>query len=190
MKLGFRELFVFVLLLGFLGGAYFLGFKRLQAQRAYYTADIAKKQHTLGALAQSSATLTQLEAELTSLQDSVRVFEKKLPREKEVDQILAEVWKLAEQNALRATSVKPLKTDKAGAANEQPIEITFDGAFPGFEKFLTELEASDRIIRVTQLEMRKITDNTKAMQTKLVLNIYFEADKSGVSTTETLTNAN
>lgn len=178
MKLGFRELFIFVLLLGFLGGAYFLGFKRLQEQREYYAADIAKKQQTLSALAQSSATLIELESELGALQESVRVFEKRLPREKEVDQILAEVWKLAEQNSLRATSVKPLKTDKAGTSNEQPIEITFDGAYPGFEQFLHELEASDRIIRVTQLELRKITDEKHSMQAKMVLNIYFEADKS------------
>ena len=107
MRLGFRELIVFVLLLGFLGGAYFLGFRRLQDQRVYYTHDIEKKQQTLRALAQSSATLTQLEAELASLQTSVRLFERKLPREKEVDQILSEVWKRAEENSLRTTSVKP-----------------------------------------------------------------------------------
>jgi type IV pilus assembly protein PilO len=178
MKLGFRELFVFVLLLGFLGGAYFLGFKRLQAQRAYYAADIEKKQQTLRALTESAATLTQLEEELAALQESVKVFERKLPREKEVDQILTDVWQLAEQNALRATSVKPLKTDKAGVANEQPIELAFDGEFYGFSRFLQALEASDRIIRITQLELRKITDSGKPMQAKLVLNIYFEADKS------------
>lgn len=178
MKLGFRELFVFVLLLGFLSGSYFLGFKRLQAQREYYAADIQKKQQTLGALAESSATLTQLEAELTALQSSVRLFEKKLPREKEVDQILSDVWQIAEQSALRATSVKPLKTDKAGAANEQPIEITFDGDYSGFARFLQALEASDRIIRITQLELRKITEAGKPMQAKMVLNIYFEADKT------------
>ncbi len=178
MKLGFRELFVFVLLLGFLGGAYFLGFKRLQDQRSFYSNDIEKKQHTLRALAQSSATLSQLEGELSALQSSVHIFEKKLPREKEVDQILGDVWQLAERNALRATSVKPLKTDKAGSTNEQPIEMTFDGEFVGFSRFLKALEASDRIIRITQLELRKITDGGKPMQAKLVLNIYFEADKS------------
>lgn len=188
MKLGFRELFVFVLLLGFLGGAYFLGFKRLREQRDYYTADIERKQQTLSALAQSSATLVELESELEALQDSVRVFEKRLPREKEVDQILSDVWKLAEQNSLRATSVKPLKTDKAGTSNEQPIEITFGGSFPGFERFLQELEASDRIIRVTQLELRKITDEQHSMQAKMVLNIYFEADKSLGSNTVTKAN--
>ncbi len=178
MKLGIRELFVFVLLLGFLGGAYFLGFKRLQAQRAFYSDDIARKQLTLRALAQSSATLVQLESELTALRDSVKLFEKKLPREKEVDQILSDVWKLAEQNTLRATSVKPLKQDKAGTSNEQPIEITFEGEFSGFETFLKQLENSDRIIRITQLELRKITDAHKPMQVKLVLNIYFEADQT------------
>ena len=181
MKLGFRELFVFVLLLGFLSGAYFLGFKRLQDQRAYYAADIEKKQQTLLALSESSATISQLEAELGALQSSVRIFEKKLPREKEVDQILTDVWQLAERNALRTTSVKPLKTDKAGAANEQPIEITFDGEFSGFAQFLRALEASDRIIRVTQLELRKILTDGKPMQAKLVLNIYFEADQTVAS---------
>lgn len=178
MKLGFREIFLFLLLLGFLAGSYFLGFKRLAAQRSFYAADIQKKEETLRVLAESSATLTQLQKELEALGSSVRVFEKKLPREKEVDQILGDVWQLAEQSSLRATSVKPLKADKAGAANEQPIEITFDGDFSGFSRFLRLLEASDRIIRITQLELRKISEEGKPMQAKLVLNIYFEADQS------------
>lgn len=178
MKLGLRECFVFVLLLGFLGGAYFLGFKRLQDQRLFYAKDIRQKQQTLNTLAQSTATLKELEIDLVALHESVQVFEKKLPREKEVDQILGDVWKLAELNALRATSVRPLKADKAGAANEQPIEITFDGEYPGFERFLSALESSDRIIRITQLELRKIAEGQKPMQAKMVLNIYFEADKS------------
>lgn len=178
MKIGIRECFVFTLLLGFLGGAYFLGFKRLQEQRAFYTSDINQKQETLSIVAQSSATLAQLEAELSGLQNTVRAFEKKLPREKEVDQILGDVWTMAEDHALRTTSVKPLKADKAGTANEQPIEMTFEGEYPGFERFLQALEASDRIIRITLLEVRKITDGQKPMQVRMVLNIYFEADKT------------
>lgn len=176
MKLGIREIFIFALLLGFLAGSYLLGFRRLQAQRAFYQRDIEAKRATLVTLAASTATVADLEAQLGSLGEAVNVFERKLPKQKEVDQILAEVWKLGEKHALRAQSVKPLRVDRAGACSEQPIELAFEGSFVGFHGFLRELESSDRIVRVTEIDVRNATEEKKPMSAKLTLNIYFEPD--------------
>lgn len=175
MKLGIREIFIFALLLGFLVGSYLLGFRRLQAQRAFYQKDIEAKRTTLVSLAASTATVTELESQLGNLGDAVSVFERKLPKQKEVDQILSDVWKLGEKHALRAQSVRPLRVDRAGACSEQPIELAFEGSFVGFHGFLRELESSDRIVRVTEIDLRNAQDK-KPMQAKLTLNIYFEPD--------------
>ena len=172
MKLGIREIFILVLM---------LGFRRLQEQRAFYQRDIESKRETLVTLAASSATVMELESQLTDLGEAVSVFEKKLPKQKEVDQILSEVWKLGEKHALRAQSVKPLKVDRAGACSEQPIELAFEGDFPGFHGFLRELESSDRIVRVTKIDLRNVEQGKKPMQAKLTLNIYFEPDLKPVA---------
>jgi Tfp pilus assembly protein PilO len=181
MKLGIRELFIFILLLGFLGGSYYWGFRRLHAQREFYRADIRQKQEMLTSLSASSASVLNLEAELAELKSTVEVFEKKLPKAKEVDQILSDVWKMGESNHLRAQAVRPLKVDRAGLCSEQPIELTFEGPFTGFYGFLETLEASDRIIRVTDIDLKKIVDAKKPMQAKLMLSIYFEPDKTTAS---------
>ena len=110
MKLGIRELCVFALLLAFLAGAYLLGFKRLQEQRAFYQRDIGAKHAMLASLVASSASVSELETRLTELRNSVNIFERKLPKQKEVDQILSDVWKLGERHSLRAQSVRPLRS--------------------------------------------------------------------------------
>lgn len=176
MKLGLRELIVFLLLLGFLGGSYVLGFKRVQIQRAFYQKDIHQKQETLTTLTRSAATLADLEAQLGKLQETITVFERKLPKQKDVGQVLEDVSTLCRKHGLRSASVKPLKAERAGGCSEQPIELAVDGPFPGFFAFLGELESSDRIIRITQLDIRKITDEKGPMQAKLTISIYFEPD--------------
>lgn len=181
MKLGMREFCVFALLLGFLAGSYFLGFKRLQEQRAFYKRDIAAKHAMLASLASSSASVNELESQLTELRDSVNLFERKLPKQKEVDQILSDVWKLGEKHALRAQSVRPLRVDRAGACSEQPIELAFEGPFTGFAGFLRELESSERIVRITDIDLRRVNDPTKPMQAKLTLNIYFEPESTATA---------
>jgi Tfp pilus assembly protein PilO len=178
MKLGIRELCVFALLLGFLAGSYMLGFRRLQQQRAFYQRDIAAKHAMLASLVASSASVSELEAQLTELRNSVSLFERKLPKQKEVDQILSDVWNLGERHSLRAQSVRPLRVDRAGACSEQPIELSFEGPYTGFAGFLRELESSERIVRITDIELKRVTDPNKPMQTRLTLNIYFEPEST------------
>jgi Tfp pilus assembly protein PilO len=178
MKIGVRELCVFALLLGFLAGSYLLGFKRLQEQRAFYQRDIANKHTMLASLATSSASVTELESQLSELKNSVNLFERKLPKQKEVDQILSDVWKLGEKHALHAQSVRPLRVDRAGACSEQPIELAFEGPFTGFAAFMRELESSERIVRITDIDLKRVTDPGKPMQAKLTLNIYFEPEST------------
>ena len=183
MKVGPRETIVFALLLAFLAGAYLLGFRRLAQQRAFYVTDLDRKRTTLTALAQHSASIAQLETQLGELHGAIDLFERKLPRQREVDRILNDVWELGKHNDLRPRSVRPLKSEQAGTCTEQPIELTFDGEFPGFLAFLRDLEASDRIVRVTQIELAKSSARTSSpkderppMTAKLTLNIYFEPE--------------
>ena len=183
MKLGIRELLLVALLLGFLAGSYMLGFRRLQAQREFYRNDIRQKREMLTTLSNSTASVAQLETQLESLRETVNIFERKLPKQKEVGQILSDVWQLGEKHSLRRESVKPLRVDRAGVCSEQPIELVFQGPFMGFYGFLRALENSDRIIRVTDIDLRKIGDANKPMQAKLTLSIYFEPD--GAAKTQT-----
>lgn len=179
MKLGTRELIVLALLLSFLGGAWWLGFRPLASERAFYREDVERKRATLSTLQQHAAGVDELEQQLAAVKDAIELFERRLPRQKEVDVILGDVWELGSKHDLRPKTVKPLKSERAGACSEQPIELTFEGEFPGILAFLAALERSDRIVRVTQLEcMRNQNDYEKPLQAKLTLNIYFEPDAS------------
>ncbi len=178
MRIELRQLFVLVLLLGFLGGAYFLGFKRLAAQRQYYVADIAVKQKALDNLAASAATVNELGKQLEELESTLGFFERRIPRQKDVEGVLDQVWNLAGKNQLLTRSVRPQRLETNGTCLEQPMEVVFAGDYRGLFGFLKDLEQLPRITRVSTLELKttKDADAQRPMQAKLVVSIYYEPD--------------
>lgn len=176
MKLGIREVTIVLVVLGVLAGAYFLGFARMQSQRAFLLNDIEKKQNTLEQLRKANASAAQIEKQLQRLAATMDYFDSRLPQEREVEQILREAWMLAESTGLTTNTVKPQKTVKGGGANEQPIEIDFKGNYPGFYDFLCRLERLDRITQLRKLELRKMDSLTNEMSAKLTLSIFYEPD--------------
>jgi len=176
MKLGIREFAVFVLLLGVLAGAYVLGFSRLQQQQVALRADIQTKRATLEDLRTTAAAAKEIGQQLDRLSTSLDYFEQRLPRQKEVDQILQEIWKLAEANSLSTKSVRPMKIERGPRCSEQPIELMFEGYYPGFNKFMKNLEALNRITRVTQMSLIRVDRSDAPMKIKMTLIIFYEPD--------------
>jgi Tfp pilus assembly protein PilO len=187
MRIEIRQLIVLVLLCGFLAGSYFLGFKRLKAQREFYTTDISKKEQAVASLAATTASVDDLKRQIAELEQTLKFFEQRIPRQKEVDAILDDVWMHAESNGLTTRSVRPLKADRNGQCVEQPMEITFSGSYKAYYGFLQKLEHLQRITRVTSLELKKPSDAESFQQQidgKMVMNIYFEPDSFVASTKE------
>ena len=176
MKLGLREILSLLCVLGLLIGSYFVGFKRLGDQRKVITADIESKRTTLEQLRLTNATMSTIEKQLNDLNDSLHVFEARLPREKDVQQILGDLTRLAESSNLTITTVKPLKVERTPSGVEQPIEVGFSGGFASFYSFMTNLERLDRITRVKALQIKKMDSQDEKMEVRLTLSIFFAPD--------------
>jgi len=171
-----RQVVMAALLLGFLGGSYHLGFRRLRAHREFLAGDVREKRDTLDGLRACSATVDDLGRQLDEIDGTVEFFEGRIPKAKEVDRLLEQFGTLAERHGLATQSFRPLKLDKAGACVEQPMEVTFAGDYPSFVGFLGELERLQRITRVTGLNLSKIADPNKPMQVKMGLSIFYEPE--------------
>lgn len=179
MKLGFRELIFLCVMVGLLACTYLFVFKKSAERRAELRAEIGRKETSLANLKQATAGVDDLNKMVTDLEQAIRFFDSKLPQEREVDQMLKEVWQMAEANQLQTKTIKTMKAEPNASYNELPIQLALSGNFYGYYAFLQQLEKLPRITRVTQMNLSKINDRDGDMQAQMTLSIYFEpANKS------------
>jgi type IV pilus assembly protein PilO len=181
MKFGAREMLFLCVMLGLLGCTYVFVFNKANAKRETLRDEIQQKQQELNNLRDSTAGVEDLNHKIGELQQAITFFESKLPQEKEVDKILAQVSKMAEANSLVCKTVKPLKPERAANYREQPIQLSLEGDFNGFYSFLLQLEKLPRITRVTQMNLAKINGHDGEMTAQITLSIFFEPDTGSTS---------
>jgi type IV pilus assembly protein PilO len=181
MKIGFREVLFVCVMMGLLASTYFFVFTKKQAERYSLERDTAQKQTQLVHLRRATAGIDDLSRKIDELQRAIDFFESKLPQEKEVDKILKEVWQMAEANSLQTKTIKTLRTERAAAYSEQPIQMSLKGDFNGFYAFLLQLEKLPRITRITRMNLTKINDKDGEMEATLTLSIFFEPDTGAES---------
>src|SRR5689334_6250315 len=89
-----------------LGGAvaafYYLYIVPTTREDAEHALIIEDRRRALSDLDRSTAGIDDINRKIKDLQDAVRFFESKLPKEKEVETVLEQVWKMAEANSLQA----------------------------------------------------------------------------------------
>jgi type IV pilus assembly protein PilO len=167
-------------LLGMLAWTY-MDFMKKQVDRRNLDGETEQIRTDLVQLKQATAGIEDLGRKIDDLQKAIDFFESKLPQEKEMDKILAEVSQMADANALQTKTVKTLKSERTANYSEQPIQMSLSGDFNGFYAFLLQLEKLARITRVTQMNLQKIDEHDGQMQAQMTLSIYFEPENGAVA---------
>jgi len=174
MKILLRIGVCFLLLAGAVAAFYFLKLQPTLKHDVELTREIEDRQRALADLERSTAGIDDINRKIKELQDAVQFFESKLPQEKEVETVLAQVWKMAEANSLQAKTIKSGKTERNNNYSEQYIEMNLAGDFTGFYLFMQQLEKMPRLTRVTDMTLTKISDHDGQMQATLTLSVFFE----------------
>ena len=173
MKFGLREIVIVNLILGLMAVAWF-GIRKAEHRKQALREEMTVKQQELTELDEATADVEDLSRRIDELQQAIDFFEGKLPREKEVDKILRDVWEAAEKNRLEIRRFETLRTVRGSHYSDQPIKLELAGDFEGFYQYMLELEQLKRITRVTQMDLTKMQDRNGAMEAELVLSIFFE----------------
>lgn len=182
MKLGLRELMFGVLLLAILAGAWWFVFKPRNERIADDMQLIEAKRAKLQALNRATVSMGTLKTEITDLNKAISFFQSKLPAMKDMDQVLQEVWKLAEANNLLAKSVRTVQrssntqiADVDGPYAEQPVFVELEGDFKGLYSFMLALENKPRITRLHQVKLDKLPKGEEGqMRASIAMSIFFE----------------
>jgi len=176
MKFGIREVIFVLVMLGLLGSTNYFVFSKANKKKQDLLSDIRTKQAALSNFQQATAGIEDLNNKIDELQKAITFFESKLPQEKEIDKILKEVWTMAEANQLTTKTIKTMKAQRGPSYSEQPIQLSLSGDFNGFYAFLLQLEKLQRITRITDMNLQKISDRDGEMQAQMTLSIFFEPD--------------
>ena len=188
MKIGIREIVFIVVLTAIPVGAWWFVFRPADARDDEMIKQIETRQQKLQSLNLATATIGDLKVEISSLGEAIKFFRSKLPGEKEIDKVLQEVWRLAETNKMTTKSIRTLKstpsavtlTEPSGPYAEQPISLELEGTFVGFYGFLLALETQPRIMRIQQMDIKKIPEKGEGyIQVDCTISVFFERSTKG-----------
>ena len=185
MKPSPREIIFALVLLAIPMAAWKLEFSPRQKRQQELKQAIEAKQAKLDKLfekKQLSGAIGDLRDQIAEGKKAVEIFRSRLPDEKEIDQIVREVWRLAKSNNLSPTSLRtvPPRKDKqftspAGPHGEQPVLIQIEGDFKGLYSFMIDMESQSRIMRVRQMTLKKPDkDHTGQVSATIEFSIFFE----------------
>jgi type IV pilus assembly protein PilO len=181
MKFGVKEIIFVALMLALLGGTYMFVFSKTNSKREQLMSDISSKQKMLADLQAATTGIEDMNSKIDELSSAIKFFEQKLPQEKDVGDILQQVWDMAKTNSLQSRTVKPDKAEVGPNYCELPIQMSLSGDFNGFYAFLLQLEKLPRITRITQMNLQKINDHDGEATAQLTLSIFFEPEKDPVA---------
>ncbi len=169
MKFGMREIVFIVVLAAIPVAAWWFVFRPADTRNDEMIEQIETRQKKLQSLNRATATIGDLKIEISSLGEAIKFFRSKLPSEKEIDKVLQEVWRLAEDNKLTIKIIQTLNkspkmvtlTDPSGPYAEQPILLQLEGPFTGFYGFLLAMETQPRIMRIQQMHIVEISKGSR-----------------------------
>ncbi|MFT3788838.1 MAG: type 4a pilus biogenesis protein PilO [Tepidisphaeraceae bacterium] len=176
MRMGLQEILVFGLLLGVLGGAYQVGFKRLGEQQKAIQQQIRDKQAVLDMIAASGRRAGQLDVEVAKLRSDIDLFDQRIPKTKSEYAVQQDLARIAAKCNVSITSTRPLNVVKGPRCHELPMEVLFTGDFASFYDFLREVESLERITRIHQMQLGRGDDPTKPTTGKVTISIFYEPE--------------
>ena len=180
MRFGLREVLFFLVLLGLPVAAYVFVFQPINNEIETVRKENSVKQAKLERL-EVTQHLENLNGEIGKLGEAIKLFEAKLPAEKEVEVILREVWRMASNRGLRPRSVRTQDPEQSSLYGELPIKMEILGDFDGFYAFLLDLEQLSRITRISDMQMTRLKDEQGHMKAEFTLSIFFEPQQNASS---------
>jgi type IV pilus assembly protein PilO len=181
MKFGIREIIFVALMVALLAGTYIFVFSKTDTKRQAMLRDITTWDKMLNDLRTTTAGIDDMNAKIDELSHAIDFFGQKLPKEKDIGDMLPQFWDMAKTNSLQSKTVKPDKPEVGPSYCELPIQMSLSGDFNGFYSFLLQLEKLPRITRITQMKLEKINDHDGEATAQITLSIFFEPDRDGVA---------
>ncbi len=159
-----------------LGGFYFVGYLPMNSKLRGLRQEIEIKRRDLAFSQSKGFDLDRLTRDVEHLQADVERNGKKLPKEPELGQFIADLYQVGQQSALLNFTVEPNASRRFDLFFELPIKMRFEGDFSNAARFLRQVEDLQRLTRVHHLNIKSRPDKDGKegrVDVEVVMNIYF-----------------
>lgn len=174
MKSSLRKLVFFVLLLAVAYIAYRYMIKPANERMAKQQERLDTKLSKLVEFEQATAAAQDLNKQLAQLQEAVDFFESKLPPKSEIHKVLEHVTLIAQKQGLKPRTIRTLEKKLNSGYIEQPLRLELTGNFNSFYSYLLELEKLPRIMKIRELELKKMSKHEGAITSDFIVSIFFQ----------------
>ena len=155
MKLGIREMIFLLVLAAIPVAAWFFVFEPRNQDIEQSCREIAQMETTLVRLDQLTDEVGDVRTAIDEAELRLADFRRNIPDANEVDDMLAEIHRIGERNALGISSIRALNRTETQGYAEIPLSLEIDGSFRGLYRFLIDLERLPRITRVRDLKLQR-----------------------------------
>ena len=152
------DLFSIIIVATVVASAYFLVFHKGIAQYFYLKAQGKVLQKSLESTATVDKTIKILQEEIENTQVRLDEFNKKLPREKNIDEILKQISHVASLTGVHLALIEPQEIIEGRLYKRFPIKLSLKSTFKCVFLFFSQLE---KLPRILQLESFTIEDKGK-----------------------------
>jgi type IV pilus assembly protein PilO len=174
MTSGFRKIVFSALLFGVAIAGYQLMIKPANKNLADSKGRLETKLAQLSKFGQAASAAESLAKQLEELEDAIKFFEKKLPPESKIHEVLEQVTVIAQKQGLKPKTFRTLKKKNNSGYIEQPLRMELVGNFGSFYSFLLELEKLPRIIKIRELKLDKKKITEADISADFILSIFFQ----------------
>ncbi len=143
-------------------------------QTAEDRATIESRRAELVKLQKVALRIKDLKREIERLEAALAFFESRLPKEREIDVILREVWLIADAKGLAPDRIQTNRPEQRARYNSQPITMSLEGSFDRFYEFLLGLERLPRITQIREMQLTKAPNQEGVVQVDLLMDIFCE----------------
>lgn len=178
MKFGPIEIIFLIVLIAMPASSYWFVFKPRNESTERARQEIREKEIMLEKLEEANERSITLEERISELNDAISMVEGRLPTTKEVDVVLSRVANLARFSNLRMPKVNTMKPIESNRYIEQPLRINVQGDGDDFYEFLLRIEGLERISRIPDMTVDRMSKKDGHIDANFTLSIYFQKENT------------
>lgn len=152
---------------------YFAGYQPATRKLADLRNQIETQRNQLNTSQARARNLPIVALEVDKLRLRLERFDKKLPRQPEIDKFIKDVTQLNQQASLKKFGWQPGLPKRSSLFGELPISMNFEGDFVNVFNFLRQTEDMQRLTRVRNIQIKARDGKLGNVEVQLTMNIYF-----------------
>ena len=167
------DILFLVMIVVVLAGAYFAIFHRGITRYFYLKTQEKILRKSLESTETIDKTLRGFQKEIKIVQKKLNEFNKKLPKEKNIDEILKQITRASSRTGVHLGLIEPQEIMEGEMYKRFPVKLYLQGGFKNCFHFFSQLESLPRILQLENLTMQS-NEKSGKLEIEMLLSAFIQ----------------